>query len=288
MYNRLFTILTVLFLFLSNVGSAQTLCTAKTIDYVGTITCDSLVARDWIRFSGNVIFPTGDFKAKIDEALIVKSEYLSSQPPTERILDKTLQVGSLPGSFDVNSIGSATYTIPIDLPPGTTGMKPNISLFYNSMNGNGIMGMGWSLSGLSSISRVGQDRFNEGDIQSVNYSNDRLSFNGQRLILSSGTWFSVNSEYRTQHESFRRIKYNGTRFEVESADGMIVYFGESDQAKLKKSDTEVLVWYISRIVDQNGNTINYYYKNLANSKEVLIDRIEYTKTNSFNIILPKI
>ncbi len=263
-------------------GIGQTICNGKFLECFGTPACDSLVARDWIKMTGIVSLPLGtEFKARIDETLILDSEYLPSQPPAERILDNTLKVGSLPGSFNVNSTGSAIYTISLDLPPGTAGMKPEVSLFYNSLKGNGIMGIGWALSGLSAISRAGHDRFNEGDIQPVSYSNDRLLLDGQRLILSAGSWFVTNSEYKTQHESFKRIKYNGIGFEVESPNGTKVYYGESDQSQLKKSASDILAWYISRIVDQYGNTINYYYRNIQDTKEILLDRIEYTKTNTF-------
>ena len=50
----------------------------------------------------------------------------------------------------VTSDGAFTYSIPIKLPAGTNGMQPNISLNYNSMGGNGMVGVGWNLSGFRS------------------------------------------------------------------------------------------------------------------------------------------
>src|ERR1700729_2653011 len=65
----------------------------------------------------------------------------------------TTAVGHTAGSFAVSASGASTYTIPIWAPPGPQGMQPHIALSYNSQAGNGYIGVGWGLSGLSSISR---------------------------------------------------------------------------------------------------------------------------------------
>ncbi|MDR1758425.1 MAG: hypothetical protein LBR51_05665, partial [Bacteroidales bacterium] len=60
--------------------------------------------------------------------------------------DMTLPVGSLPGAIDVSARGEVTYTIPVEVVPGTRGMQPSLSLVYNSLSGMGNMGMKWNLS----------------------------------------------------------------------------------------------------------------------------------------------
>nr|VFK81488.1 MAG: virulence plasmid B protein [Candidatus Kentron sp. SD] len=68
-------------------------------------------------------------------------------------------VGSIPGQLSVRQ-GAAVYTIPIEVPPGVapgiTDTQPDLAITYNSNAGNGLLGVGFSLSGLSTITRCGQ------------------------------------------------------------------------------------------------------------------------------------
>src|SRR5258708_31423832 len=41
--------------------------------------------------------------------------------------------------------GSATYAVSLDAPPGTAGLAPSLALHYDSGQGDGVVGIGWSL-----------------------------------------------------------------------------------------------------------------------------------------------
>src|SRR5712692_4384881 len=81
-------------------------------------------------------------------------------------------VGSLPGSWDVSPAGQFTYSIPLDVPTGRAGMQPSLSLQYSSGAGNGLLGVGWWLSGLSSITRCAKSLASDGIVDGIDYGED--------------------------------------------------------------------------------------------------------------------
>lgn len=109
-------------------------------------------------------------------------------------------------SVSVSPSGAANYSIPIQVPAGVNGMTPNFAFSYNSQGGNGQLGMGWGISGLSSITRcpktIAQDRVKTG----ITLTNtDRFCLNGQRLVNVSGAYGANGTLYRTEIESFTKI-----------------------------------------------------------------------------------
>ncbi len=88
---------------------------------------------------------------KVGEKSTTWSVTTAARPPLPVIAGQ--MSGYTAGQFQVNESGAATYAIPITVSPGTAGIKPNISITYSSQGRNGLLGMGWSLGGLSTISR---------------------------------------------------------------------------------------------------------------------------------------
>ena len=103
-------------------------------------------------------------------------------------------VGNLKGEFGVSPLGGATYTVPIETPPGPGGSAPQIVLSYNSQGGNGPVGVGFSLSGTSVITRSGRDIHHDGYSQGLKFdSSDAICLDGTRLVLTSGTMWADGS-----------------------------------------------------------------------------------------------
>lgn len=166
-----------------------------------------------------------------------------------KTVNTTLPVGTIGASADVDLSGAATYTIPIAVPPGTNGVQPSLAIVYNSMAGNGILGQGWSLSGLSAITRVSKDIYHDATANPVDYSaNDRFALDGQRLVGVSGTYGAHLSTYATETESFAVItSYQGTfsgpgYFTVQQKNGVMYEYGNSaDAITTNATGTHVMI-----------------------------------------------
>src|SRR5687768_5652927 len=61
--------------------------------------------------------------------------------------------GTIAATFRVGDQGDANYTIPIEAPEATGGLRPNLALAYNHLAEDGLAGMRWTLAGFSSITR---------------------------------------------------------------------------------------------------------------------------------------
>lgn len=199
-------------------------------------------------------------------------------------------VGSLGGVVDVSLLGGAVYTIPIDLPTGLGGMKPQLNIVYNSQSHNGLLGWAWDLEGISSITRTGGTRYYDGFISNVNYIHDRFCLDGQRLMkVSSGNYGGDGTSYRTEQDqlskivSYHEAGINGpSYFKVWTADGKILYYGSSDDTKaLVNSQHNVNIWLLKKVEDRDGNSIEYHYTNQVNTYRLA--RITYSANNSCNI-----
>ncbi|HET7396408.1 MAG TPA: SpvB/TcaC N-terminal domain-containing protein, partial [Gammaproteobacteria bacterium] len=175
-------------------------------------------------------------------------------------------VGSLPGSFGVSATGAATYSIPIALPRGSGGLTPSIALVYNSQSGSGAAGYGWTLSGLSAITRCNKTIHDDGSTEAVTLTaSDDYCLDGQRLILISTN--STSSTYDTEIRSYSRITTAGgtngpASFTVQTKDGETWEYGNTTDSKILATGTStVRVWALDKVTDTNGNYYTITYQN---------------------------
>lgn len=213
----------------------------------------------------------------------------------------TTLVGVTPGGFDVNQTGAATFNIPIEVPPGIAGMQPGLSLVYSSQGGRGNMGVGWSLSGLSIITRCPATLEVDGYISGVNFdSDDRFCLDGQKLLVSnSGAYGAEGTQYRTEIDNFSRVTSYGNMpgggpkgFLVETKAGLRMYYGCHRGTTAQTMDCSqsaasggvfehdptdtALTWSVNRIEDTVGNYIRFDYITNVTDNEFYLKRILYT------------
>lgn len=174
------------------------------------------------------------------------------------------------GKIEVNGGGQLQFTLPIALPPGVKTVAPQLNLVYTSGSGNGLAGYGWTLTGITSISRMGRniDKDKEAKEIKMDYS-DYYSFNGQRLILKSGEYGRDGAEYVTEKYSNVKIKSLGKRngiegpmlFHVTFEDGSQAWYGDtvsSDPGHFNAGRT-TMEYNLVKWMDVQGNYITYEY-----------------------------
>jgi RHS repeat-associated protein len=167
---------------------------------------------------------------------------------------------SLPGSGSVGADGQYHYTLPLDVPDGRMGMAPKLALNYSSGAGNGPLGVGWSLSGLSAIMPCPEIQAIDKQSLPVTMSgNDALCLDGVRLFDTSngaGTSYQTEVENYSQITTFTDTSTWAPVFRVQSQDGLTRIYKQRGK---NKTTGKGLYWLLDTEYDANGNAISYSY-----------------------------
>lgn len=181
-------------------------------------------------------------------------------------------VGQLAGGLSVSHQGSANYSVPIDVPAGVNGLKPNLALGYDSSAGNGVVGVGWYLSGLSTIARCATNIVLDGYIDGVDFDgNDQLCMDGERLKYKGG------NKYRTIMKSVIEVEQDYTGFStfiVRDGDGTTREYGNNGSYILNNDSSAAHTWLLTKRSDVYGNEINYNYT--IQGKEHTLDSVTWS------------
>jgi YD repeat-containing protein len=180
--------------------------------------------------------------------------------------------GRTAGSGGVAPSGAATYSIPIWVQPGPKGLQPPLAFTYNSHSGNGTMGVGWGVSGFSSIDRCPWTLAEDGEKRAVMMSTtDRFCLDGNKLRVTSGalsSYGSLGAVYQTELADFSRITSvstagNGPQsFLVHTKSGQILEYGNTVDSRVSVGSS-VYRWLLNKVSDREGNnyTITYTTSN---------------------------
>ena len=208
------------------------------------------------------------------------------------LLCSLLPLSAQAGGFSVGAGGQPSADLGIAVPPGVAGMTPILGLEYSEGATAGVAGAGWSVQGVSVVTRCSASRAVDGLAKGVAFvSADKLCLNGQRLIQTdaSGNPLSRSQqvadaagiaggsppkEYRTETDSYSRIRAYGmvsadiangpAYFKVWTKGGQVLEFGtnpggDANAQVLASGKTAVAVWAVSRISDAAGNFIDFKY-----------------------------
>lgn len=182
-------------------------------------------------------------------------------------------IGRIEGEFGTTVSGTAGYHIPIAVPTGTNGLKPALGLAYASLGGNGPLGEGWGVSGLSEILRCNSTLDQDGVTRGVELTaNDRFCLDGNKLRTTSGAYGAHAATYQTEIDMFSRVtSYTSggagyvpstgpQYFRVEGKDGLYYFYGSSADSRVEVKGTTVpRVWALNRVEDRNGNYLTIAY-----------------------------
>jgi hypothetical protein len=212
------------------------------------------------------------------------------------VLGMLLPLGmqSVHAQVGVSEGGSPGYSQAIAVPAGVAGMSPKLGLSYAGGGINGPVGHGWSVQGISSITRCPASKAIDGQKAPVTYSaSDKLCLDGQRLIQTdaAGTVLAFPQtndalglssgyrEFRTEKDTYARVRAYGyasgdtsgasgpAYFKVWTKSGQVYEYGASPSADGNTkalispyNKTVAIAWAVARIADTLGNFIDFKYE----------------------------
>ena len=192
------------------------------------------------------------------------------------------------GGGEINPNGTFTYQIPIEVPSGRQGIQPNLSLRYRSDKGNGLLGIGWILTGLPAIARMNSGagiefQGNDTYVFMPNGWDQGFQDPRQRLVKTSFHTFHTLRDDRSRYKSSltwdRSCGDGPCYWVVEDGNGNSYFFG-GDHFHPRTSAAiwgnapdrangrfGIQTWLLYKVKDWHGN---YYQVDYSEGKPLTI------------------
>ncbi|WP_420627681.1 LamG-like jellyroll fold domain-containing protein [Candidatus Leptofilum sp.] len=201
--------------------------------------------------------------------------------------------------------GAATFSYPIEVPPGRNGMQPGVALSYSSRAIDGLIrdaevgpiGTGWSLAE-TSIVRVGVElKFNGANPYTHHQEKFRLTLNGTGYEMlgstTPGIWQVKDAPgIRITRHYDSSLSTDGLYWVVHMPDGTQYRLGYTDEAQEFQSVTNgayiqidghegdvnnksAIAWHVDTVTDPFGNQMTYTY-----NTRTINENIEYFDSNN--------
>ncbi|WP_367898797.1 RHS repeat-associated core domain-containing protein [Leptospira sp. WS58.C1] len=173
--------------------------------------------------------------------------------------------------------GTLTSTVEIVLPPGTKGIIPNLSLSYASGGKNGILGVGWEIAGIYSISR--DPSFGINFDGNDNYLSDQVG----SLVDISGN----KTKYHSRKESWIQFVPSGVcgtgpcSWTATDKDGITYSYGKTNDSRIEAlgKNGSIRSWALNQVRDPFGNGYDITYIEDSVNGEYYPDEIKYQNRN---------
>jgi RHS repeat-associated protein len=175
--------------------------------------------------------------------------------------------------------GAAHLSYPIVVPPGRSGLSPQLSLNYSSTGVNGWLGVGWDIP-VGSIQRRGPRK----GVPKYNDTNDVFELNlggaSQELVPIGG------DEYRLKIEgALLKVKYysTGNYWELWDKSGIKMSFGSTVNSRIGKvrdpnNKNDIFRWCLDRVDDPKTNYMELIYfrdQDATNTYQIYLQEIKY-------------
>lgn len=155
--------------------------------------------------------------------------------------------------------GTAHYAIGIEVPEGSGGLKPTISLSYDGGRGNSPLGFGWSL-GLPLVqlqTDKGMPRYAGADAFIY-----RDATTSEELVPLADGSFRLKTE-----GAFIKARQSGDGWEVRTKSGLIYRLGSKSSSRVTDaSSANVFSWLLDSIEDPNGNVVSFSWEAQGNAR----------------------
>ncbi len=215
---------------------------------------------------------------------IGQSTGISNANDKSGVKPNVLKLPTGPGSIEglgesfqpqLNS-GTASYSVPLTLPPGRNGSTPGFALVYNGGSGNGSLGIGWKTS-FSPIQR----RTDKGLPVYDDTKDIFVSPGGEELVeVEAGIYREENEGSFNRYE---RVGNDNLGWLVHHKNGTKSWYGVDASSRLA-SGGYIFRWTLSKSVDSNGNIILYRYneEQFFDDSSAPIDNNLYLTTIYYN------
>ncbi|NIS33621.1 MAG: hypothetical protein GWO04_28310, partial [Actinobacteria bacterium] len=158
------------------------------------------------------------------------------------------QEDSAPSGSANGFYGSYQDSVPIEL-PSYRSITPAVSLGYSSSGGNGLVGVGWSLTGFETIerrqNRTGAPRYDGSD--TFVYAGDELLDCTSGMVAAS---CAAGGTHTTRIEGYAKIAFDASANEwtVWQRDGTRAVF-----TAVYDTSKGTYRWGIRKVIDVHGN-----------------------------------